>query len=175
MSVMGMVATLHQIDDNQIETVKTEMDRVLGDLSGVQLRGQDVLVGTFIRPGTKRIRGANGQMIDFAIGGTGAAAIEDVYQGKIVRILKLGPQAFCTKTWESLKTEWGAEDDIPKVGDWVFCNANDGLQVSYKGPGSQPTTMFNDMAKMPSNGGWPCRIVKFDDIMGKVSDPGVLV
>ncbi len=175
MSVMNTVATLHQVDQEQVEIVVREMTKVLGSLSAITLSGQDVLVGVFIRPGSKKIRGANGQMLEFHIGGTGAEAVEDIFQGKIVRILKLGPQAFCTKTFPRLLDEWGHEDNLPKVGDWVAMKSNDGIQVSYKGPGSESTDFFKDMQKVPSNGGWPCRIVSFSDIIVKVSDPAVLV
>jgi hypothetical protein len=119
--------------------------------------------------------GAGGKSIIIHTGGTGKEAVEDVYQGKVLKILKLGPTAFNKDVFPSLVEQWGGEDMIPKVGDWVFCRANDGVQVSYKGTGSVPTEMFADMEKMPSNGGWPCRIVAFNDIIGVVSGPAVVV
>ena len=173
MSAMGVVATLHRVDQSVFK-VADEMDKVVGNLDGVKLRGQDVLVGVFIRPSKQMMIGAGGKPFVFHTGGTGKEAIEDVYQGKIVRILKMGPHAFNTKMFPGLEAEWGGEP-LPKPGDWVFCRANDGIQVSYRGEGSEPTKMFDDIEKIPSNGGWPCRIVAFNDIIGKVTDPCVLV
>ncbi len=92
-----------------------------------------------------------------------------MYQGKVLRVLKLGPQAFNPAVFPSLVDEWG--NDLPKVGDWVFCRCNDGVQISYKGAGSRKTTMFDNIEKMPGDGGWPCRIVAFSDIISKVDGP----
>jgi hypothetical protein len=173
MSAMNTVATLHRVDQS-VYNVAEEMDKVVGSLDDIVLRGQDILVGVFVRPSKTKIIGAGGKPFIMHTGGTGKEAVEDVYQGKIVRILKLGPQAFCPKTFPELAAEWG-DAPMPKVGDWVFCRATDGIQCSYKGSGSLPTEMFEDMAKMPSNGGWPCRIIAFGDVIGRVSDPAVFV
>ena len=173
MSVMNTVATLHRVDQS-VYNVADEMDKVIGSLDDLTITGQDILVGVFVRPSKTKIKGAGGKDFILHTGGTGKEAVEDIYQGKIVRILKMGPLAFDLGKCPSLATEWPG-GELPKVGDWVFCRANDGIQVSYKGTGSQDTSMFEDMAKVPSNGGWPCRIVAFSDVIGKVSDPAVLV
>lgn len=173
MSVMNTVATLHRVDQS-VFNVAEEMDKVIGSLDDLTLTGQDVLVGVFVRPSKTKIRGAGGKDFILHTGGTGKEAVEDIYQGKIVRILKLGPMAFNVEKFPSLKDEW-PNGELPKIGDWVFCRAGDGIQASYKGTGSEDTKMFEDMQKVPGNGGWPCRIVAFSDIIGKVSDPAVLV
>lgn len=174
MPVMNTVATLHNIDES-VYNVAEEMAKCAGTLDDIRLKGQDVLCGVFIRPGKKRIVGAGGKEFIMHTGGTGKEAVEDVYQGKVLKILKLGPQAFNPDVFPSLVDEWGGKENIPKLGDWVFCRCNDGVQVSYKGSDSQSTDMFTDMEKMPSNGGWPCRVVAFSDILAVVRYPGTVV
>ena len=171
LSMMRKAAGFHQVDADQIATVVEEMDRVVGSLDNLILRGQDVMLGVFVRPSTKKT--ASGLVL--YTGGTGADQTEDTYQGVICRVLKLGPMAFNVKHFPSVLHEWGDAEAIPKVGDWVFVQATTGIQASYKGTGSQRTTMFESAVQMPDDGGWPVRIVAFSDVIGKVSDPSVLV
>ena len=196
MSVMQTVAALHKQFD-WVHDVPTEMDAVIGDLSGISLKGQDVLCGVYLHPVQyymqDQLRGGrfrnpeNSEPVIMNCGGTGKETLEDVYQGKVLRILKLGSQAFNPDVFKGLVDrvetnedgtprlihgEWGKYiSDLPKVGDWVFCRCNDGVQISYKGEGSQKTTMFDNIEKMPADGGWPCRIVAFSDIIAKVDSP----
>jgi hypothetical protein len=49
MSVMNTVAALHKQFD-WVHDVPTEMDAVLGDLGGIVVKGQDVLLGVYLHP-----------------------------------------------------------------------------------------------------------------------------
>lgn len=82
-----------------------------GDLSGVDLSGNQVLLGLYKRPE----KTASGIIL------SDVTRKEDEYQGKVGLVLKLGPQAF---------------DDVEyfkgwrvKEGDWVVCWVSDGRQV----------------------------------------------
>ncbi len=172
MSMMRHASMLHHVDDSQVAEVITEMDRVLGSLDDVVLRGQDVMLAIFIRPSTKKL--SSGLILHTA--GTGQEQAEDCFQGTIARIVKLGRQAFNLQAFpKSLADEWGDIENIPKVGDWVYVDAKTGIQGSYKGSGSQRTAMFDGVTRMPDDGGWPIRIVSFSDIIAKVAHPAVLV
>jgi hypothetical protein len=162
-------AVLHRLDQSMFN-VAEEMDKVVGDLSQVEVCAQQVLVGVYVRPQVSTIKGANGELIPFFSGGTGQAAMEDIYQGKVARVLKLGPQAFPKSTL----AEWG-EAGPPKVGDWIAVDAGAGIQVSLKCRGSQDTGMFEGIKKVSNKTGWPCRFVQFADIFARVTEPQVMV
>jgi hypothetical protein len=139
--------------------VADEMDKVIGDLSHFEIAGEQVLVGVYVRP-TKAKSG-------LILTGTGKDVVEDIFQGKVVRVLKLGPQAFA-----KYEHEWPG--GVPKVGDWLFCRPNDAFQISLKCPGGQATDMFDDIQGRSTLGGWPCRLVFGADVYGRISDPQIV-
>ncbi len=75
----------------------------IGDLSGIRLIANQVLVGIYVRPEKM----ASGLVLPTT------TTNEDKYQGKVGLILKHGPKAFDGE-WQELHG-----DNVPKVGDWI--------------------------------------------------------
>lgn len=70
---------------------------------------------------------------------------EDIYQGKVGLVLKKGPIAYA---------EWEDEDkrgQVAKEDDWVVSNIGDGWAIRVKG--------------------YPCRLIPYERIRMRVSDP----
>ena len=89
----------------------------IGDLSGVDLSGDSVLLGIYIRP--EKTAGG--------IYRPQANVEEDVYQGKAGLVLKWGPNAFRDPEDGELY-DWRIE-----VGEWAVFKVGDAWSVSIKG------------------------------------------
>ena len=110
---MPAMVMAHEVDPKQ------EILDKLGDLSGVELFHNQVLVATYLRPSKTK----SGIYL------TDSTKQEDKYQGKVGLVLKLGPKAFVSddKTdFDGLKVE---------VGDWIFYRPSDGWPQTVMGPG----------------------------------------
>ena len=94
----------HTVDPKQ--EIMAEVNAVVESLHPL---GAQVLVGTYIRPKMT----AGGIHIPDSTQG------EDIYQGKVGLVLKLGPLAFK----EDDTHKWG--DRVPQVGDWVMFRVGD--------------------------------------------------
>ena len=133
-----------------------EMDRSLGDISGVEIFSSQILVGVFLR-GDKTASGLiNPTMIR-----------EDSVQGKVTRILKIGTLAFSEADAEKYNGR------LPRVGDWVFNRAQDSYQLSIRGDGAQSSEVLTHYPEL--RGAWPCRLVYARDIYGRITDPNMVV
>lgn len=89
---------------------KTEIMEKLGDLSGVELFHNQILVATYVRPKkTKSGIYLSDQTVN-----------EDQYQGKVGLVVKLGPQAFVSDE----KTDFSGVK--VNEGDWIFYRPSDG-------------------------------------------------
>jgi co-chaperonin GroES (HSP10) len=110
----------------------------VGDTSGFEVGSDRILVGIFMRP--EKTRGG--------IIRPDANKEEDVWQGKVGLVLKLGPNAFINPDDGSLYEQHA------EVGEWVCFKVGDGWQVE-----------FNKM---------PCRVIKDSNIViFKIKDPMV--
>ncbi len=112
---MGINKTLHS--SKHAEDPKKALLAKVGDISKKNISGAQVLVATYVRPretkgGLKR---------------TDESLAEDIYQGKVGLILKMGPQAP-----EYLAMSFG-EKSAPKVGEWVFYRIHDGFMLTING------------------------------------------
>lgn len=87
----------------------------IGDISGFDLFGPKVLVAIYVRP----------QKTKGGIYLTDRVRDEDLYQGKVGYVLKVGPGAFDD-------SEWFGDVQI-KVGDWVGFRASDGAALMVNG------------------------------------------
>ncbi len=163
------VASLHIVEFEQIETVVHEMDKVVGDLNDFEVVGQNILVGAWVRPVSEFIPGSS---LLRATDQVGRDSSEDAVQGKVVRVLKVGPQAFPAE----YAAEWGSNGP-PVPGDWLLVEPQFGVQLSVKCSGSQPTDLFKgaDSKRIAGHGGWPCRLVFGKDILGRVRLPHFVV
>lgn len=113
----------------------------VGDLSGVHLMADMVLLGTYIRP----------QKTAGGIIRPDANVQEDVWQGKVGLVLKLGPDAF--EDTPDYTFNFG-DSGKPKVGDWVVFKVGDAWGLTMKG--------------------FPCRYIRDVGIKMKIDDPSVI-
>jgi hypothetical protein len=164
------VAYLHQIENTGFD-VALEMDKLVGNLDDFEVNGQQILVGAFVRPVSDSMTAPGGTKFLKAPDQVGRDSSEDAVQGKVVRVLKIGPQAFL----EKFAGEWPG--GFPKVGDWLICEPQTGVQLSVKCSGSIDTEMFKgaDSKRIAGNGGWPCRLMWAKDILGRVAAPWMVV
>jgi co-chaperonin GroES (HSP10) len=123
---------------------KAILDKV-GDLSGVEVFGSDVLVGIYMRP-TKTKSGII--LADTTVD-------EDRWQSKAALVLKLGNTAFKDENNESFR------DIAP--GDWVVIRPSDGFPVQ-----------LSSVSATSSREAVPCRIVTDIHIRARVTHPDTL-
>jgi co-chaperonin GroES (HSP10) len=118
---------------------KTAIPELIGNLDGVEIIGEMVLVGIYIRP--EKTAGG--------IYRPTSNKQEDVWQGKVGLVLKLGPDAFRDPESGELYPQRA------DVGDWCVFKVGDGWSVN-----------IND---------YPCRLVRDTAIRLKVKDPNVVL
>lgn len=161
---------LHSWHHDDYSEARDQIFQQLGDISETELFDNRVLVAVYIRPDVKTL--PNGKKIY----GTAKAQREDIYQGAVVMIVKLGCDAF-TGEPEFIAAKWGGKP--PKSGDWVFLEAQQGSAFNVVGDGAA-TLMSEDHRGDPVvmfewESGWPCRIVRDTEIMGRVAKPHQVV
>lgn len=128
---------------NEENDVKQAIFRGLGDLDDVELLFNDVLVAKYIREkvSTNLIAAAETQR-------------EDVWQGVVGLVLKVGPRAFVD---DANNKFYGV---TVERGDWVLYRSSDGWDKDIQMVGSY------DAVK--------CRIIQDCHIRGRVKYPGRL-
>ena len=126
------------------EDPKLEILKKAGDLTDVEVFGNDILVALYIRP----------QKTKSGIILADATRDEDRYQGKAGLILKIGPTAYVDDDGNKFR-------DI-NVGDWVVFRPSDGWPVSLNGVGSG------------SRDAIPCRVISDINIRLRVSSPDAI-
>jgi co-chaperonin GroES (HSP10) len=125
---MPATAYAHEADPRQ------KLLDELGDISEVELWHNQVLCAIYVAP--ERTKGG--------IIRPASNVEEDVFQGKVGLIVKLGPRAFQSDA------KWTWPDDVG-LGDWVFYKISDGWAVS-----------INRVR---------CRILEDIDVKGRVAHP----
>ena len=103
---MPSAAMLHEIEPRALIQDK------VGDLKNVEIFGNDVLIAIYKRPEKTK----SGIILSEKY------RDEDIYQGKVGLILKIGPVAFVD--------ELGCTFRDIRVGDWVVFRPSDGWQVT---------------------------------------------
>jgi len=137
---MPSVVMLHDKDPKQ-----EILDRV-GDLSGVDVFGADVLCAIYKRPEKTK----SGIIL------ADSTRDEDRFQGKVFLVLKLGPTAY-------LDDEGAKFRDI-KEGDWIVARASDGWACTLN---STTGTTTRESAI-------DCRIITDINIRLRVSSPDAI-
>lgn len=120
------------------EDPKDALLEALGDISGLEIFHNQVMVATYIRP--ERTSGG--------IYLPDKTLTEDRFQGKVGLVVKLGPLAF--KDAGALVQFGGV---TLQEGDWVFYRPADGLELfSVDATGGVPCRIFEDsqiMGRVP--------------------------
>lgn len=160
------VSRHHRPFYDDYNTAKALMLQAIGDLSEMDVFGRNVVCAIFVRPNI-----------------TPAGIIlplkeikEDWYQHKVVLVLKCGPDAF-SGTPAYHDSMFGTAP-IPKVGDWLFANANAGIQINLAGDGAsrpQGKDFNGDDIDIFEWDGWPCRIIPDDQFLGRLERPHEIV
>jgi co-chaperonin GroES (HSP10) len=108
---MPQMAMKHEVDP------KKELLASLGDVSGVDVFNNAVLVAIYVRPS----RTKSGIYL------TDSYTSEDRIQGKAGLVVKQGPRAFVDD-----RGEWFVDADINE-GDWVIFRPSDGWAINVNG------------------------------------------
>lgn len=137
---MPAVAMLHETDPREAVLNK------VGTLEGIEVFGNDILVAIYKRPEKTK----SGLIL------TANTLNEDVHQGKVGLVLKMGPTSY-------LDDEGNKFRDI-KEGDWVVFRPSDGWRVTLNT--LQGTYSKDDTVD--------CRIVSDVAIRSRVSDPDLV-
>lgn len=116
---MGVVVPHRAIEavTNSKDPKQAILDFV-GDLSGIRVPSNRILVGTYLRP-----EKTSGGIIR-----PDANKEEDVWQGKVGLVLKWGTEAYKDDGEYHF-----ADDDKAKVGEWVVYKIGDAWAVTLKG------------------------------------------
>lgn len=125
----------------QSKDPKGEMLKAIGDLADVDISGAKILVWPYVRSLVR----ASG-----LIAGTDNTAKEDVYQGAVGYVLKLGPLAFQDDPKNNVEFKGFAA----KVGDWVAFRPSEGERYQIRGV--------------------DCRLFEDALIKMKVADPNII-
>lgn len=118
---------------------KLEMIKKVGDLSKVHVMFNMVLVAQYVRP----------VMTKGGIIRPTENLEEDVWQGKVGLVLKLGPNAFQDDGDMSFYGQ------TAEIGEWVVYKTGDAWQLTV--------------------GEWPCRLVRDSSIKLKLDDPAIVL
>ena len=111
---------------SQASDPKQAILETVGDISGVHLLADMVLLGTYIRP----------QKTAGGIIRPDMNVQEDVWQGKVGLVLKWGPDAFVDPETGNLY------DQTTEVGEWVVFRVGDGWQLEVN---KMPCRMVKDV------------------------------
>ena len=137
---MGVVIPRRAIEAVSKATDPTaEILKYVGDLSGIDIMYNMVLLAAYIRPNVTKggiIRPDENQE-------------EDVWQGKVGLVLKLGQDAFIDDD------EVSFHGQSAEIGDWVVFKVGDAWQIQIRD--------------------WPCRLVRDSSIRMKVADPSLII
>jgi len=120
------------------ERTQAIIDKV-GDISGIEVMYNMVLMATYVNPNKTK----GGLIL------TQNTVEEDVWQGKVGLVLKMGRDAFK----DSEEVYFNGQK--ANIGEWVVFKIGDAWQVAVNG--------------------WPCRLVRDSSIKMKLSDPRTVV
>lgn len=131
---------LHEVDPKQ-----ALLDKV-GDISGVEVFGNDILVATYRRPEKTK----SGLIL------VDTTREEDRYQGKVFLVLKMGPTAYIDEDGEKFR-------DISE-GDWVVARPSDGWAL----------TLNSGKTGVSKEDAVDCRVIGDINVRARVSSPDLV-
>jgi hypothetical protein len=157
---------------------KSEIMTSLGDITGIELFGTQVIIAPYIHSGvlwSSRLEIpadsvlSSDNMAELIKTGKGLVthklSVEDIFQGKVALVVKIGLDV------DVSDPKYG--DNPLKIGDWVFSLQENTRGVSLCGPGAIKSQVLG--ALNVDYTGYPCKLIYSSDIYGRVSDPNVLV
>lgn len=151
--VEAVMKVLHGVPAEYLKDLEQEIHDAVGDLSGIGLWGQEILVAPFHQPTIRK----SGLIVT-----NSKQNIDDKWQSKTFMVLKLGDKV------EAAALKVGRP--MLEVGKWYWGAPVEHDHLSVKGNGG--------MNRPPINGqpyrefeGWPCRTVLLGDIRGPILRP----
>lgn len=162
-----VASALHGWGHEDYEVAKDHIRRQLGSFDGLRIFGRQVLVAVYVRPAFNARTGVHH---------TPKHQEADWYEGKVVLLLKVGPSAF-TGEPDYLRSMYG-EGSPPKPGDWLFQNANTGIQISFCGDNAervQYEDRHGDKHPLYPSDGWQVRMTLDDGFLGGLDRPTSVV
>lgn len=149
----AIMKVLHNVDPKCLPDLEAEIKAAVGDLSGIGVFGQEILVAPFLHPPMSK-------------GGIYTGASESVYddkwQSKTFMILKLGDDVE--------QTAKARKKHVPVAGKWYWGFPTEHRHISIMGKGGKNREPINGNPYRMFDG-WPCRTVLLADIMGPVERP----
>ena len=140
---MSVYLNRQAVDDiSQIGDLKSKTEAIkakVGSLEGIDVMYNMVLLAAYVRP--SKTKGGIIRPQD--------NVEEDIWQGKVGLVLKLGPDAFKDDEEVSFNGQ------VAKLGEWVVFKVGDAWQLT-----------INE---------WPCRLVRDSSIRMKTKDPSIIV
>lgn len=91
--------------------------KAVGDLSGIEIMHNMILIGTYVRPNKTK----SGILL------SDNTRKEDEHQGKVGLVLKKGPLAFVNDQ----RNDFAGQN--VEAGEWVFYRVSDGWQMNING------------------------------------------
>lgn len=162
-----VASALHGWGHEDYEVAKDHIRRQLGSMDSLEIFGRQVLVAVYVRPAYN----ARAKLHH-----TQKEQEKDWYEGKVVLVLRAGPSAF-TGEDDYLFSMYGNQP-APRPGDWLFQNANTGIQFSFCGDGAERVKYEDRRGELndlyPSDG-WQVRIVIDDGFLGRIPKPTSVV
>jgi co-chaperonin GroES (HSP10) len=133
------------------DPAKDEILSKLGDLSGVEIAQNEVMIATYMRP----------QMTKGGIYLPDQNLREDQYQGKVGLVVKIGPACRFVRTDTARNITYGVPINLH---DWVVVRTSDTWPFEFNGDPnvSDPRAFVK------------CRLVFDDQIRMKVPNPGMI-
>lgn len=158
----------HRPSHDDYNVAKMHIMQQVGDLDDAEPFGRQVLCAVFIKPNTNPA--------GLYIGEKEQA--EDMWQSKVVMVLKKGPDAF-NGAQSYLDATFGKGVPPPDVGDWLFVNASAGTQISLLLSDTSSRAQGVDWRGRAINlygwDGWPCRLIDDSNFLGRIRKPHSVV
>lgn len=167
------VSRHHRPSFDNYQVAKEHIFQALGDISGadgLRLFGKEVCVAVFCRPNVHRVDRGNVLYLPIK------EIKEDWWQHKVAMIVAMGPSAF-SGDQSYMDAQFG-EYGPPKIGDWVFCNASNGIQLNLCGDDASRPQGLDTLGRQMDLyewDGWPCRIISDDQFLGMIGKPQAIV
>jgi hypothetical protein len=162
-----VASALHGWGHEDYEVAKDHIYRQLGSIDNLEVFGRQVLVAVYVRPAENKRTG-----LSF----TAKKQEADWYEGKVVLVIRAGPSAFSGD--DSYIESMYGDQPPPQPGDWLFQNANTGIQFSFQGDGSERVKYedrHGETHDMYPGDGWQVRIVMDDGFLGRIPRPTSVV
>lgn len=162
-----ITSALHGWGHEDYDVAKDHIRRQLGSMDGLEVFGRQVLVAVYTRPALNSRTGMHH---------TPKQQEKDWYEGKVVLVLAHGPGAF--KGTDGYLAETYPNGKAPKVGDWLFQNANSGIQFSFCGDNAERVKYrdrHDEEHDLYPSDGWQVRIVLDDGFLGSILKPNSVV